>query len=73
MSERMEGSLVLLGWTEEEGKQERVRGFLSRDSERARCSKSVSWLMVNLPGFTTREFRFNMAYKIRILVVAPSD
>jgi hypothetical protein len=26
-----------------------------------------------LPGFATGGFRFNMAYKIRILVVAPSD
>ena len=33
---------------------------------------SVFWLMENLPGFATGEFRFNMAYKIRVLVVVPS-
>jgi hypothetical protein len=29
--------------------------------------------MANLPGFTTRGCRFNRAYKIRALVVVPSD
>jgi hypothetical protein len=29
--------------------------------------------MVDPSGFATREFRFNKAYKIRILVVVPSD
>jgi hypothetical protein len=28
----------LLGWMEEERKQERVRDFLDRDSKKARCS-----------------------------------
>jgi hypothetical protein len=29
--------------------------------------------MVDLSGFATGGFRYNKAYKIRILVVAPSD
>jgi hypothetical protein len=51
-------------------------GFLDGDSEkaRARCRNSCfPAYMVNKPGFTTGGFRFNMAYKIGILVAVLSD
>lgn len=34
---------------------------------------TVSWLMDNSPGFASGGFRFNIIYKIRILVVLPRD
>jgi hypothetical protein len=52
-------------------KQERVRNFLDGDTERARCRYFC--LLSPHSGFTLRGFRFNMAYKIRILVFVPSD
>ena len=58
-----------MGWTEEERKQERVRGFLDGDRKTARFRDyCLPAYMNNLPGFTTRGFKFNKAYKIRILV-----
>ena len=59
---------------EEERKQERVRSFWNRDSRGARCSyECLPVSMADLPGFATGGFRFNKAYKIRILVAVPSD
>ena len=47
---------------------------MDRDSDRTRCSYKCLRVSVADPsGFATGGFRFNMAYKIRILVVAPSD
>jgi hypothetical protein len=52
----------------------RREGTFHGDSIRKRCS---CWCllvsMVDLPGFNTGGFKFNMAYKIRILVDAPID
>jgi hypothetical protein len=62
---------------EEERKQERVRSsffFLAGESMRTRCSyECLSVSMADPSGFTTGGFRFNKAYKIRILVAPPGD
>jgi hypothetical protein len=51
-----------------------VRSFSDGDSMKARCNyECLPVSMANLSKFTTRGFRFNKAYKTRILVVAPSD
>jgi hypothetical protein len=49
----------------EEEEQVRVTIFLDRDLVRTRHSYPS--------GFVTGRFRFNKAYKIRILVIASSD
>jgi hypothetical protein len=63
----------LLGWTEEEKKQERVRP-LDGDNMRTRCSyECLPVSVVDLSGFASRGFRFKKAYKIRISVAVPND
>jgi hypothetical protein len=58
-----------------EGKRgSRREVFLDGDNVRKRYSyECLPVSMADLSAFTTRGFRFNKAYKIRILVVAPSD
>ena len=58
---------------EEERKQERVRDFWTGVAWGQDVATSVPQLMANPGGLATGGFRFNMAYKIRILVVAPSN
>jgi hypothetical protein len=59
---------------EEERKQERVRSFCMGIDMKTRCSyKCLLVSMVELSGFATGGFRFNKAYKIRILVSVPND
>ena len=63
-----------LPWTEEERKQGGVRSFLDSDGVRTRCNyECLRVSVVDPSGFATGGFRFNKAYKIRILVAAPSD
>jgi hypothetical protein len=49
-------------------------GPFGRDSVRKRCNyECLPVSVADLSGFATGGFRFNKAYKIRILVAAPSD
>jgi hypothetical protein len=58
---------------EKERKQE-SEVFLDRDSMKPRCSyKCLLVSIVDPSGFATGRFRFNRAYKIRILVAVHSD
>ena len=63
----------LPGWREEERKQEKVRYFLDGDSMRTSSYACVPVSMADPSGFATGGFRFNKAYKIRILVAVPND
>jgi hypothetical protein len=64
----------LPGWRREERKEERVSFFLDGDSLRTRCSyECLPVSMADLSGFATGGFRFNKAYKVRILVAPPSN
>ena len=57
----------------EREEQERVVVLLERDTVRTKCSyKCLPASMADLSRFTTRGFQFKKAYKIRILVAAPS-
>jgi hypothetical protein len=48
--------------------------LLDRDSERTRCSYECLLVSMADPlGSATGGFRFNKAYKIRILVAVPND
>ena len=64
----------LPGWTVEEREQKKVRSFLDGDSVMIRCSYNCLPVSVADPsGFATRGFRFNKAYKFRIIVFVLSD
>jgi hypothetical protein len=56
------------------GSRRELGPFLDRDNVRTRCSyKCLQVSMADLSGFAIREFRFNKACKIRILVAVPND
>ena len=61
-----------VGWRKRESRRE--LGLLDGDSVRTICRyEYLPVSMADPSAFATGGFRFNMAYKIRILVVAPSD
>jgi hypothetical protein len=57
-----------VGWRKRGRRRE---ALLYEDSMRTSC-ECLLVSMVDLSGFATRGFRFNKAYKIRILVVCPA-
>ena len=61
-----------VGWRKR-GRREELGAFWMEIVREQDVAPKFPVSMADLPGFTTGGFRFNMAYKIRILVVVPRD
>ena len=54
-------------------REKRYKSFWMGTVRGQDVANSFSQFQWQIPGYAVRGFRFNMAYKIRILVVAPRD